>query len=204
MSVLSCCVFWLRNLRECRWMPTCNVNFMNRWDWNVQDTFLCAVFRNRKLYLLLSTASLRKTTLQGFVHDEAVAFQGGVSGNAGLFSNAREVAQVYQMLLNGGELNGQRYLSKETCQLFTTEVSKISRRGLGFDKPDTRNPEKSPLRKAYTGKSIRSYRIYRNVCLGRPRQWLGLCISEQPDLSGRNQPEAKPSGNSRTDTGCDL
>ena len=87
---------------------------------------------------------LRKTTLQGFVHDEAAAFQGGVSGNAGLFSNAREVAQVYQMLLNGGELNGQRYLSKETCQLFTAEVSKISRRGLGFDKPDTRNQEKSP------------------------------------------------------------
>ena len=44
-------------------------------------------------------------------------------------------------------MNGQRYLSKETCQLFTTEVSKISRRGLGFDKPDTRNPEKSPCGK---------------------------------------------------------
>lgn len=87
---------------------------------------------------------LRKTTLQGFVHDEATAFQGGVSGNAGLFSNAREVAQVYQMLLNGGELNGRRYLSKETCQLFSASVSKISRRGLGFDKPDVRNPEKSP------------------------------------------------------------
>ena len=72
---------------------------------------------------------------------QAAAFQGGVSGNAGLFSNAREVAQVYQMLLNGGELNGQRYLSKETCLLFTAEVSKISRRGLGFDKPDTRNEE---------------------------------------------------------------
>ena len=87
---------------------------------------------------------LRKTTLQGFVHDETAAFQGGVSGNAGLFSTAREVAQVYQMLLNGGELNGKRYLSKETCQLFTTEVSKISRRGLGFDKPDTKNPRLSP------------------------------------------------------------
>lgn len=87
---------------------------------------------------------LRKTTLQGFVHDEATAFQGGVSGNAGLFSNAREVAQVYQMLLNGGELNGHRYLSKETCQLFSTSVSKISRRGLGFDKPDVQNPGKSP------------------------------------------------------------
>lgn len=87
---------------------------------------------------------LRKTTLQGFVHDEAAAFQGGVSGNAGLFSTAREVAQIYQMLLNGGELNGQRYLSKETCQMFTTKMSRISRRGMGFDKPDTKNPSKSP------------------------------------------------------------
>lgn len=87
---------------------------------------------------------LRKTTLQGFVHDESAAFQGGVSGNAGLFSTAGEVAQIYQMLLNGGELNGKRYLSKETCRLFTTTVSGKSRRGLGFDKPDTHNPQKSP------------------------------------------------------------
>lgn len=85
---------------------------------------------------------LRKTTLQGFVHDEASAFRGGVAGNAGLFSTARDVARVYQMWLNGGELDGQRYLSKETCQLFTTTASKISRRGLGFDKPDANNPEK--------------------------------------------------------------
>lgn len=87
---------------------------------------------------------LRKTTLQGFVHDESAAFQGGVSGNAGLFSTAGEVAKVYQMLLNGGELDGKRYLSKETCRVFTTTVSRISRRGLGFDKPDRRNPQKSP------------------------------------------------------------
>lgn len=87
---------------------------------------------------------IRKTTLQGFVHDETAAFQGGVSGNAGLFSTAREVAQVYQMLLNDGELDGKRYLSKETCELFTTEVSKVSRRGLGFDKPDTKDAKKSP------------------------------------------------------------
>lgn len=87
---------------------------------------------------------LRKTTLQGFVHDESAAFQGGVSGNAGLFSTAEEVARIYQMLLNEGELEGKRYLSKETCRVFTTTVSKISRRGLGFDKPDRRNPQKSP------------------------------------------------------------
>ena len=85
---------------------------------------------------------LRKDTLQGFVHDEASAFFGGLAGNAGLFSTAREVARVYQMLLNGGEIDGRRYLSKETCQLFTTSVSKISRRGLGFDKPDREDSKK--------------------------------------------------------------
>lgn len=87
---------------------------------------------------------VRKTTLQGFVHDESAAFQGGVSGNAGLFSTAEEVAKIYQMLLNGGELDGKRYLSKETCRLFTTTVSKTCRRGLGFDKPDMQNPQSSP------------------------------------------------------------
>ena len=89
-------------------------------------------------------AFLRKDTLQGFVHDESAAFQGGVSGNAGLFSNAREQALIYQMLLNGGVLDGRRYLSAETCRLFTTTLSRISRRGLGFDKPDKRNPRISP------------------------------------------------------------
>lgn len=91
---------------------------------------------------------LRKCVLQGFVHDECAAFQGGVGGNAGLFSNAREIARIYQMLLNGGELDGRRYLSSETCKLFTTEVSKISRRGLGFDKPDLKMPTKSPCAKS--------------------------------------------------------
>lgn len=85
---------------------------------------------------------LRRETLQGYVHDEASAFFGGLAGNAGLFSTAREVARVYQMLLNGGEIDGKRYLSKETCNLFTTETSKISRRGLGFDKPDMEDPKK--------------------------------------------------------------
>lgn len=87
---------------------------------------------------------LRKEVLQGYVHDESAAFQGGVSGNAGLFGNASEVAQIYQMLLNNGTLNGKRYLSEATCNLFTSRVSRISRRGLGFDKPDTKNSKSSP------------------------------------------------------------
>ena len=81
--------------------------------------------------------------LRGYVHDEIAAFMGGVSGNAGLFSNARDVAKVYQMLVDGGQYCGKRYLSLETCQLFMNKKSRISRRTLGFDKPDPA-PGKGP------------------------------------------------------------
>lgn len=86
---------------------------------------------------------LRDCELQGYVHDEWAAFQGGVSGNAGLFSNASEQAALYQMLLNNGEWKGHRYLSKETCRVFTTTTSRQSRRGLGFDRP-SRNSSYNP------------------------------------------------------------
>ena len=81
--------------------------------------------------------------LRGYVHDEIAAFMGGVSGNAGLFSNAHDVGKVYQMLAEMGQYDGKRYLSLETCQLFMNRKSRLSRRGLGFDKPDAA-PSKGP------------------------------------------------------------
>ncbi len=81
--------------------------------------------------------------LRGYVHDEIAAFMGGVSGNAGLFSNARDVAKVYQMLADGGIYDGKRYLTQETCRLFMNRKSRISRRALGFDKPEPA-PGKGP------------------------------------------------------------
>lgn len=87
---------------------------------------------------------LRNGTIQGFVHDPDAAFLGGISGNAGLFASARDVATVHQMLLNNGELDGKRYLSTETCKVFTTTTSASGRRGLGFDKPVPSNPLHSP------------------------------------------------------------
>ena len=87
---------------------------------------------------------LRKQTLQGYVHDELAAFSGGVQGNAGLFSNAGDIAKVCQMLLNDGIYGGNRILSPETARLFTTDKSPTCRRGLGFDKPDMENPDYSP------------------------------------------------------------
>lgn len=87
---------------------------------------------------------LRNGLIQGYVHDPAAGFLGGISGNAGLFATARDVASVYQMLLNNGELDGKRYLSAETCLFFTTSISASGRRGLGFDKPVPSNPERNP------------------------------------------------------------
>ena len=81
----------------------------------------------------------RQQTTRGDVHDEGASMFGGVAGHAGLFSNAYDLSLLYQMLLNGGELNGERYLKPETIQLFTAYNSKVSRRGLGFDKPEKDN-----------------------------------------------------------------
>lgn len=86
----------------------------------------------------------RKQHLRGYVHDEGAALFGGISGNAGLFSNAGDLAKLYQMWLNGGVYGGERYLSEETVKLFTTAKSSVSRRGLGFDKPDPLNNNASP------------------------------------------------------------
>jgi beta-N-acetylhexosaminidase len=83
--------------------------------------------------------------LQGDVHDPGAAMFGGVAGHAGLFSNAYDLAKLYQLLLNGGQLNGVRLLKKETIDYFTAYHSNISRRGLGFDKPEKDNANlKSP------------------------------------------------------------
>ena len=87
---------------------------------------------------------LRRQLLRGYVHDEAAAFQGGVSGNAGLFSNADDLAKVLQLYLNLGTYGGERYLSEETCRLFTQSKSPTCRRGLGFDKPAKGGGKASP------------------------------------------------------------
>ncbi len=78
----------------------------------------------------------RKQLVHGFVHDPTVAMQGGVGGSAGLFANAEDLAVLMQMLLNGGEYGGKRYISKETIELFTNPILPNNRRGAGFDKPN--------------------------------------------------------------------
>lgn len=87
---------------------------------------------------------LRRQLIHGYVHDELANFSGGVQGNAGLFSNATDLAKLCQMWLNGGVYGGRRFLSDETVRVFTTSKSPTCRRGLGFDKPDAENLENTP------------------------------------------------------------
>jgi CubicO group peptidase (beta-lactamase class C family) len=74
----------------------------------------------------------RKQLLRGYVHDPTAALLGGVSGNAGLFSNAEDLGMLMQMLLYGGSYGGQRYFSESTVRLFT-QPSEGGYRGLGWD-----------------------------------------------------------------------
>ncbi|MCO4294273.1 serine hydrolase [Solitalea sp. MAHUQ-68] len=83
--------------------------------------------------------TFRLQQIRGDVHDPGAAMFGGVAGHAGLFSNAYDLSQLYQLLLNGGELNGLRLLKQSTISYFTAYNSTISRRGLGFDKPEKDN-----------------------------------------------------------------
>jgi len=79
----------------------------------------------------------RNMLLWGDVHDQMAAMTGGVGGHAGLFGNAHDAAKFMQMMLQGGSYGGQVYFSKETIDLFTKTAGKESRRGLGWDKPET-------------------------------------------------------------------
>lgn len=85
----------------------------------------------------------RQQLLHGDVHDGAAAMLGGIAGHAGLFGSAYELAVIYQLLLNKGEINGIRFFEPETVDLFTSYNSDISRVGLGFDKPEKNNADRS-------------------------------------------------------------
>ncbi len=73
--------------------------------------------------------------LRGVVHDPLARLQGGISGNAGLFSTADDLSVFAQMLLNRGEADGGRVLSPLAVERMTEIYPKVgeSGRGLGWD-----------------------------------------------------------------------
>ena len=79
----------------------------------------------------------RHALVRGRVHDENAAIMGGVSGNAGLFGRAEDLARLMQLYLNKGRFNGEQLVSEEVVEEFTRVQfpENGNRRGLGFDKP---------------------------------------------------------------------
>ncbi len=73
--------------------------------------------------------------LIGVVHDPLARLQGGVSGNAGLFSTADDLATFAQMMLDKGIFGGVRILSPLAVERMTSVYARVefSGRGLGWD-----------------------------------------------------------------------
>lgn len=85
----------------------------------------------------------RNQKIHGNVHDMGAAMLDGVSGHAGLFANAKDLAVIMQMLINMGYYGGKQYLNPATIHTFTTRHKDGTRRGIGFDMLEL-DPEKSP------------------------------------------------------------
>ena len=98
----------------------------------------------------------RNTHVHGVVHDENAYAIGGVSGHAGLFSNASDLAVLAQTLLGGGWVGGcetgsnesicaagvagpVRLVSEETVESFTRKFDSQASRALGWDTPSGRS-----------------------------------------------------------------
>jgi CubicO group peptidase (beta-lactamase class C family) len=144
--------------------------------------------------------TFRKRLVHGFVHDPTAAMLGGVAGHAGLFSDAYNVAVVMQMLLNGGEYGGHRFLKKETVKLFTERYIKegTNRRGLLFDKPETGSGKTSPAARSASSETFGHTGFTGTAAWADPENDLVFVF-----LSNRVHPSANDNklakGNYRTD-----
>jgi len=97
----------------------------------------------------------RKDLTKNWVHDENAALMGGISGNAGLFSTALDLAKIMQMYANYGVYGGKRYISEATLREFTKVQypENENRRGLGFDKPLLNN-DKLSIKDSYPAPEV--------------------------------------------------
>ena len=105
------------------------------------------------------------TLLRGDVHDPlARIVMGGVSGNAGLFSSAQDLAILVSMIMNGGEIGDKRILSEASIATMMRIPERYSAQGraLGWDGKsevggsvgDLMTPHSVIYHTGYTGTSI--------------------------------------------------
>ncbi len=88
----------------------------------------------------------RRQLIHGYVHDPGAAMLGGVAGHAGLFGCANDLAKMMQMYLNGGWYGEDLFIDSSTLATYTScyNCENKNRRGLGFDRPLTDEPNAGP------------------------------------------------------------
>lgn len=127
----------VKNLSGMDFQQFLNENFYSRLG---AATLTYNAYRNYPLSRIIPTEDdnyFRNTLLHGVVHDEGAALLDGVSGHAGLFGRANDIAAMWQMYLNEGAYGGERYLSAQTIEKFSVcqFCEQGNRRAIGFDKP---------------------------------------------------------------------
>ncbi|MGW4463952.1 serine hydrolase [Micromonospora sp. NPDC004704] len=100
--------------------------------------------------------SIGRGLVRGSVHDENAYCLGGVSGHAGVFSTAYDLAVLAQTLLNGGDYEGTRILSQESVRELFTNYNQMfpgHAHGLGFELEQRRymGALSSPVTAGHTG-----------------------------------------------------
>lgn len=111
----------------------------------------------------IPTEVIEGKPLVGIVHDPLARLQGGISGNAGVFSTADDLAIFAQMMLNKGEHKSVRILSPITVAGMTSlwEKASFAGRGLGWDLASSYSTNRGDLfgphsygHTGYTGTSL--------------------------------------------------
>ncbi|MGB4847707.1 MAG: glycoside hydrolase family 3 N-terminal domain-containing protein [Saprospiraceae bacterium] len=106
----------------------------------------------------------RCQVVQGYVHDMTSAMLGGVSGHAGLFSNAEDLAVLFQLLMNKGYYGGQQYLDPYVIDVFTSRYQNSTRRGIGFDMKEL-DHTKSQLTSMYSSPATYGHTGFTGICV---------------------------------------
>ncbi|MFD2248358.1 glycoside hydrolase family 3 N-terminal domain-containing protein [Pontibacter ruber] len=98
----------------------------------------------------------RKQLLHGTVHDEGAAMLGGLSGHAGLFGNANDVAKLMQLYLNDGTYANKEYIRGNTVSKFSKcqFCDQGNYRALGFDRPSKPGSENGNAAKSAPAESF--------------------------------------------------
>jgi uncharacterized protein YbbC (DUF1343 family)/CubicO group peptidase (beta-lactamase class C family) len=85
---------------------------------------------------------------RGVVHDPTARFMGGVTGDAGVFSTASDLARYAGMMANLGDFEGTKIFSPATVRKFTSPASPPDQpilRGLGWDIDSTYSANRGEL-----------------------------------------------------------